>query len=175
MWDDGARGGTACQRARLDPGIGPVRNRVEGSNPRPGKGVETIPQAAPAGHRRKNRGRGPAKLLALKIAEKRFPPRTRGRELAKLCRRGTNDTTPLCLRFALGLGQGCQACCAMSITSGFNFWLARQASMIALNGDEIGGLPSTQDLPFAEFLAGLTRTRGSVLFFPAGTREPFVR
>src|SRR5215471_7705783 len=125
MWDDGARGGTACQRARLDPGIGPVRNRVEGSNPRPGKGVETIPQAAPAGHRRKNRGRGPAKLLALKIAGKRFPPRTRGRELAKLCRRGTNDTTPLCLRFALGLGQGCQACCAMSITSGFNFWLAK--------------------------------------------------
>ena len=48
-----------------------------------------------------------------------------------------------------------------------NFRVARQASMIALNGDEIGGLPSTQDLPFAEFLAGLTRTRGSVLFFPS--------
>ena len=27
------------------------------------------------------------------------------------------------------------------------FPLAHQASMIALNGDEIGGLPSTQDLP----------------------------
>src|SRR6201987_1712466 len=60
MWDDGARGGTACQRTRLDPGIGPVRNRVEGSNPHSGKGVGTIPQAAPAGHRRKNRGRSPA-------------------------------------------------------------------------------------------------------------------
>src|SRR5499425_2464685 len=50
------------------------RNRVEGSNPRPGKGMGTIPHAAPAGHRRKNPGRGPAKLLALKIAGKRSSP-----------------------------------------------------------------------------------------------------
>ncbi len=74
VWDDGARGGTACQRARLDPGVGPVRNRVEGSNPRPGKGVGTIPQAAPAGHRRESLGGGPAKLFALKIAGRGFPP-----------------------------------------------------------------------------------------------------
>jgi hypothetical protein len=59
---------------RLDPGVGTVRNRVEGSNPRPGKGVGTIPQAAPAGHRRESLGGGPAKLFALKIAGRGFPP-----------------------------------------------------------------------------------------------------
>jgi len=44
------------------------------TNPRPGKGVGTIPQAAPAGHRRKSLGGGPAKLLALKIAGRGSPP-----------------------------------------------------------------------------------------------------
>jgi hypothetical protein len=68
VWDEGACGGTACQRTRLDPGFGPVRNRVEGSNPRTGKRLDSIPQATPAGHRRKTLGWGSAKLLALKIA-----------------------------------------------------------------------------------------------------------
>jgi len=76
VWDEGARGGTACQRARLDPGVGPVRNRRQGSDLCPGKGVGTIPQAAPAGQRRKSLGRGPAKLLALKIAGRGSRPRT---------------------------------------------------------------------------------------------------
>src|SRR5207302_2773025 len=66
--DRGACGGTACQRARLDPGVGAVPNRVEGSNPRPGKGMGSLPQATPAGHRRKSLSRGPAKLPTLKIA-----------------------------------------------------------------------------------------------------------
>jgi hypothetical protein len=33
-------------------------------------------------------------------------------------RRRTNDATRLRSRFAVGSGQACQACCAMSITSG---------------------------------------------------------
>ena len=68
VWDDGTCGGTACQRARLDPGVGPVRNRVKGSNPRRGERLGSLPQATSAGHRRKGLGRGPAKLPALKIA-----------------------------------------------------------------------------------------------------------
>src|SRR5215469_3408291 len=58
------------QRARLDLGVGPVRNRVEGSNPRPGERLGSLPEATPAGHRRKSLGRGPEKLRALKIANK---------------------------------------------------------------------------------------------------------
>jgi hypothetical protein len=63
--DDWACGRTACHRARLDPGVGPVRNRVEGSNPGPGERLGSISQATRAGHRRKGLGSGPAKLPAL--------------------------------------------------------------------------------------------------------------
>src|SRR5262249_42933845 len=47
---------------------------------------------------------GPAKLLALKIAGKRFPPQNSRKRACEAMPPGTNDTTPLCLRFALGLG-----------------------------------------------------------------------
>jgi hypothetical protein len=47
---------------------------------------------------------------------------------------GHYDTTPLCLRLTLGLGQGCQACCVMSITSVFNFWLARDPGETSWQG-----------------------------------------
>jgi hypothetical protein len=80
VWDDRACGGTACQRTSLDPGFGPVRNRVEGSNPRPGERMGSIPRATPAGRRRKSFGRGPAKLLALKIAAGAPRPKTCGSE-----------------------------------------------------------------------------------------------
>ena len=80
VWDDRACGGTACQRTSLDPGFGPVRNRVEGSNPRPGERMGSIPRATPAGRRRKSLGRGPAKLLALKIAAGASRPKTCGSE-----------------------------------------------------------------------------------------------
>jgi hypothetical protein len=43
VWDDGPRGGTARQRARLDSGRGTIRDRFEGPNPGGGKGVGGIP------------------------------------------------------------------------------------------------------------------------------------
>ena len=104
VWDDGACGGTACQRARLDPGVGPVRNRVKGSKPRPAERLGSIPQATPAGHRRKGLGGSPAKLSALKIAARVSP----GPELVEassgeaMRQRRTNDATRLGSRFAVG-------------------------------------------------------------------------
>jgi hypothetical protein len=68
VWADGACCRTTCQRARLDPGAGPVRSRVERSNPRAGKRMGSIPQATSTGRRRKSLGRGCGKLSALKIA-----------------------------------------------------------------------------------------------------------
>jgi len=59
---------TTCQRARIDPGVGPVRSRVEGSNPHAGKGMGSIPQATSTGCRRKGLGRGCGNLSALRIA-----------------------------------------------------------------------------------------------------------
>jgi len=102
VWDDGACGGTACQRTRLDPGFGPVRNRVEGSNPRPGERMGSIPRATPAGHRRKSLGRGPAKLLALKIAGRRSPPQNLRKRVLRGHAWWTNDATRLRSRFAFG-------------------------------------------------------------------------
>jgi hypothetical protein len=47
---------------------------------------------------------------------------------------------------------------------------ARQASMIAFNGDEIGGLPSTQDLPVRRSGGPDARTRGNGVFASRDTR-----
>jgi len=41
--EDRPRGGTACQRARLDSGRGTIRDRFEGPNASAGKGVGGIP------------------------------------------------------------------------------------------------------------------------------------
>jgi hypothetical protein len=56
-----------------DPGVGPIRNRVEGSNPSAGKGMGSISQAISIGRRRKSHGRGSGKLPTLKIAGKNLP------------------------------------------------------------------------------------------------------
>lgn len=68
VWADWACCRTTSQRARLDPGAGPVRSRVERSNPRAGKRMGSILQATSTGRRRKGLGRGCGKLSALKIA-----------------------------------------------------------------------------------------------------------
>ena len=84
VWDDGACGGTASQRALLDPGVGSVQNLAKGSNPRPGERLGSIPQATPAGHRRKGLSRGSAKLPALKFAARvSTPQNSRKRVFAK--------------------------------------------------------------------------------------------
>jgi hypothetical protein len=70
-------------RARLDPGVGPFRNRVEGSNPRAGKGMGSIPQATSAGRRRPSLGRGCGKLSSLKIAG-RFPAHRGNSEVIRI-------------------------------------------------------------------------------------------
>ena len=63
---------------------------------------------------------GPRIAARIEDRGKRFPPQNSRKRACEPMPPGTNDTTPLCLRFTLGLGQGCQACCVMSITSGFN-------------------------------------------------------
>ena len=74
MWDDGARGGPACQRARLDPGIGPVRNRFEGSNPRPAKGVGTNTASSTGWTSKEEPWSGPRMAARIEDRGKRFPP-----------------------------------------------------------------------------------------------------
>src|SRR5947208_17126341 len=58
--------GAPRQRARLDPGACPIRNRVEGANPSAGKSLGSPPQGTPARPRRETLGRDPRKLPTLK-------------------------------------------------------------------------------------------------------------
>ena len=70
--DDGAYGGTPCQRACLGLGAGPIRNLVEGSNLRTRKSVGGTPQAPPAG-RSKEKPRRQA-MKSARIDDRRQGP-----------------------------------------------------------------------------------------------------